>query len=63
MFSLNRDDLNFLLTQVTVDADYSQPTNALDPGGLREVSGSHNPGRLLLRRFRFQFANQFVSRK
>jgi hypothetical protein len=42
MFSLNRDDLNFLLTQVTVDADYSQLTNALDPGGLREVSGSNN---------------------
>ena len=41
-FVLNRDDLNFLLTQVTIGTDYSQLTNVLDPRGLREVSGSNN---------------------
>jgi Ca2+-binding RTX toxin-like protein len=41
-FNLNRDDLNFLLTQVTIGTDYSQLTNAVDPRGLREVSGSNN---------------------
>jgi hypothetical protein len=42
MFNLNRDDLNFLLAQVTIGIDYSQLVNALDPSGLREVSGSNN---------------------
>ena len=42
IFSLNRDDLNFLLTQVTIGTDYSQLTNAVDPRGLREVSGRNN---------------------
>ena len=41
-FNLNRSDLDFLLAQVNIGTDYSQLINALDPGGLREVSGSNN---------------------
>ena len=41
-FKINRSDLDFLLRQVTIGIDYSQLINALDPGGLREVSGSNN---------------------
>ena len=42
-FHLNRSDLDFLLQQVTAGVDYCQLHNSLDPGGVREVSGSHNP--------------------
>ena len=41
-FTLKRSDLDFLLEQVTIGIDYSQLVNALDPSGLREVSGSNN---------------------
>jgi hypothetical protein len=41
-FRLNRSDLDFLLEQVSIGFDYSQLVNAVDPGGLREVSGSNN---------------------
>ena len=41
-FHLNRSDLDFLLARVTIGIDYSQLVNPLDPGGLREVSGSNN---------------------
>lgn len=41
-FVINRADLDFLLQQVNIGVDYSQLTNAVDPRGLREVSGSNN---------------------
>jgi Ca2+-binding RTX toxin-like protein len=41
-FRLTASDLAFLLEQVTIGTDYSQLTNALDPRGLREVSGHNN---------------------
>ena len=41
-FAINKADLDFLLEQVTIGIDYSQLTNALDPRGLREVSGGNN---------------------
>ncbi len=41
-FTINKADLDFLLEQVTIGTDYSQLTNALDPRGLREVSGGNN---------------------
>ncbi len=41
-FKLKRIDLEFLLDQATIGVDYSQLVNALDPGGLREVTGANN---------------------
>ncbi|MEZ5815503.1 MAG: peroxidase family protein [Hyphomicrobiaceae bacterium] len=35
-------DLNYLLQQINIGADYSQLTSPLDPLGVREVAGSNN---------------------
>lgn len=42
MVTLNRTDLDFLLQQIRIGIDYTQLVNALDPSGLREVSGTNN---------------------
>ena len=41
MTILNANDLEFLLRQVNIGVDYSQLVNALDPRGVREVSGTN----------------------
>ncbi|MGE0053552.1 MAG: peroxidase family protein [Hyphomicrobium sp.] len=42
MINLSSADLNYLLQQVNIGADYSQLTSPLDPLGVREVSGQNN---------------------
>jgi hypothetical protein len=39
MFNRNRDDLKFLLTQVTISTDYSRLSNALDPERIARSPG------------------------
>ncbi|WP_102225923.1 peroxidase family protein [Acidimangrovimonas sediminis] len=42
MIKLANADLNYLLQQANILNDYSRLTSALDPNGVREVSGSNN---------------------
>lgn len=42
MINLSSADLNYLLQQVNIGADYNQLTSPLDPLGVREVSGQNN---------------------